>query len=77
MAKISISLDDELYERVRMAAGDNGVSAWLAEAAAAQLRFDVLQEIADEIAEATGGPITKEEIDEVWPWPRSSSTQAA
>ena len=34
MAKISVSLEDDLYQRVRDAAGPAGVSGWLAGAAA-------------------------------------------
>ncbi len=38
MAKISISLDDDLYQRLRMAAGKKGASAWLAEGTSARIR---------------------------------------
>lgn len=76
MAKISISLDDDLYERLRAAAGDAGVSAWLAEAASARLRTEALHEAAATIALATGGPFTDEELDKARAWLRSSSTAA-
>jgi Arc/MetJ family transcription regulator len=76
MAKISISLDDKLYERIRLAAGNEGVSAWIAAMAAARLRKDVLHEVADEIAEETGGPFTEREMEEARKWLRSSSTPA-
>lgn len=68
VAKISISIDDDLYRRVREAAGEQGVSAWLSSAAAARLRNDALREVAHEIAMETGGPFTKEEIDEARRW---------
>lgn len=68
MAKISISMDDDLYRRVRAAAGQKGVSAWLSDLAAARLRSDVLHEVAEEIAMETGGPITEEEIEETRKW---------
>lgn len=74
--KISISLSDDLYGRVRTAAGDLGVSAWLAEAAAARLRRQALHEVANEIAMATGGPLTDEELEEARVWLHSSSTPA-
>lgn len=61
MAKISISLDDDLYQRIRREAGEEGVSAWLAAAATKHLRSNILREVASEIAEATGGPFTEEE----------------
>lgn len=76
LAKISISLDDDLYRRVREAAGKQGVSAWLATAASARLRADALLSVAEEIARETGGPFTEQELDEARGWLRSSSTAA-
>ncbi len=76
LAKISISLDDDLYRQVRDAAGKQGVSAWLATAAAARLRRDVLLSVADEIANETGGPFTEQEREEARRWLPSSSTAA-
>jgi predicted transcriptional regulator len=76
MAKISVSLDDELYEQVRTAAGTEGVSGWLAKAASARLRVEVLRAVADEIARETGGPYTEQELREAGEWLPSSSTQA-
>lgn len=70
MAKISISIDDDLYERLRVAAGTAGVSAWLAEAADARLRAEALHDVAAEIARATGGPFTDQELDEAGAWLR-------
>jgi hypothetical protein len=74
MTKISISLEDDLYERVRDAAGADGVSGWLAGAASARLRADILRAAAAEIAEATGGPYTAEELAEARKWLPSSLT---
>lgn len=74
MAKISISLKDDLYQQVRDAAGSDGVSGWLAAAAAARLRVEALGAVANEIAEATGGPYTEREISEAREWLPSSST---
>ena len=74
MAKISISLEDDLYQQVRDAAGSDGVSGWLAAAAAARLRVEALGAVANEIAEATGGPYTEREISEAREWLPSSST---
>lgn len=68
VAKISISLDDDLYQRIRRAAGNEGVSAWISDAAAARLRKDILREVAGEIAEATGGPFTEQEKEEARKW---------
>jgi hypothetical protein len=76
VAKISVSLDDRLYERVRQAAGSTGVSGWLADAAAARLRADVLREVAQEIAQETGGPYTERELSRSREWLPSSSTPA-
>lgn len=61
VTKISISLDDELYARVRDAAGSGGISGWLADAASLRLRSEALVRVADEIAESTGGPYTEDE----------------
>jgi hypothetical protein len=76
MAKISISLDDDLYNAVRMSAGESGVSRWLGEAASARLRADALLTVASEIADRSGGPYSAQEIDEARQWLPSSSTPA-
>jgi hypothetical protein len=76
MAKISVSLEDDLYRRVREAAGPDGVSGWLADAAAARLRANALRAVADEIAAATGGPYSERELNEARRWLPSSSTPA-
>jgi hypothetical protein len=75
--KISISLEDELYRQVRDAAGSEGVSGWLATAAAARLRREALSLVAAEIADSTGGPYSEHELDEARTWLPSSSTPAA
>jgi hypothetical protein len=74
MAKISVSLEDDLYRRVRDAAGPDGVSSWLADAAAARLRANALRAVADEIAASTGGPYSERELNEARAWLPSSST---
>jgi hypothetical protein len=76
MTKISVSLEDDLYERVRDAAGPNGVSSWLADAAATRLRSNTLLAVANEIAAETGGPLTEDELSEAQRWLPSSSTPA-
>jgi hypothetical protein len=76
MTKFSVSLEDGLYERVRDAAGPSGVSGWLADAAAARLRAEALSAVAEEIASATGGPYTEDELSEAARWLPSSSMPA-
>jgi hypothetical protein len=76
MAKISVSLEDELYARVREASGSEGVSGWLAAAASARLRTDALRAVAEEIAQGTGGPFTDQELAQARRWLPSSSTAA-
>ncbi len=76
MAKISVSLEDDLYRRVRDAAGPDGVSGWLADAAATRLRADALRAVAAEIAASTGGPYTERELSEARAWLPSSSMPA-
>jgi hypothetical protein len=68
MAKISVSLDDELYDRVRSAAGADGVSGWLADAALARLRAETLRSIAAEIADESGGHYTEAELAQAREW---------
>ncbi len=76
VAKISVSLADDLYQRVRDAAGSEGVSGWLAAAASARLRADALLAVAGEIAQETGGPFSEQELEEARRWLPSSSTPA-
>jgi hypothetical protein len=76
MAKISVSLEDELYQHVRDAAGSSGVSGWLADAAAMRLRADALRMVAEDIAQSTGGAYTEHELDAARAWLPSSSTPA-
>jgi hypothetical protein len=76
VAKISISIEDDLYRRVRNAAGSDGISGWLAGAASARLRADALRAVSAEIAEATGGPYTPSELERAGEWLPSSSTPA-
>ena len=76
MAKISVSLQNDLYARVREASGSEGVSGWLAAAASARLRADALRAVAEEIAKDTGGPFTEKELAEARRWLPSSSTAA-
>jgi hypothetical protein len=76
MAKISVSLEDELYQRVRAAAGSDGVSGWLADAASDRLRTDAMRAVAQEIADASGGPYTERELSDARKWLPSSSTPA-
>lgn len=76
MAKISISLEDDLYLQVQDAAGADGVSGWLAAAATTRLRVEALRSVADEIADLTGGSYSDREISEAREWLPSSSTRA-
>ncbi|MQA01022.1 MAG: hypothetical protein GEU80_17190 [Dehalococcoidia bacterium] len=61
--KMSISLDAELGDEVRTAArkAGKGISSWLADAAAAKLRAEALDEWLDEW-QREHGPITPEEL---------------
>jgi hypothetical protein len=76
VTKISISLEDDLYRRVQEAAGDDGVSGWLAAAAATRLRMEALRSAADEIADSTGGPYSDRELSEAREWLPLSSAPA-
>ena len=68
VAKISVSLDDELYQHVRDVAGGAGVSAWLAQAAAERLAAEALLAVAEDIAAATGGAYTETELAQAREW---------
>ncbi len=61
--KLSVSFDPDLGDAVRTAAqrSGRGLSAWLAEAAAARLRSDALAEFLD-AWEAEHGELTAEEL---------------
>jgi hypothetical protein len=73
VAKISVSLDDDLYRRVRQSAGPSGVSGWLAQAAATRLRSEALLATAEAIAGETGGPYSAGELEAARQWLPSSS----
>lgn len=72
MAKISVSLDDELLAEIRAAAPAGNVSRWLAEAAARELRFRALRAYADEV-EADSGPFTEAELAKADKWLSSAT----
>jgi hypothetical protein len=61
--KLSVSFDPDLGDAVRGAAqrSGRGLSAWLAEAAAARLRAEALADFLDGW-EAEHGPLTAEEL---------------
>ncbi|MGH9128100.1 MAG: hypothetical protein ACRDY2_03830 [Acidimicrobiales bacterium] len=61
--KLSVSFDPDLGDAVRVAAGraGRGLSAWLAKAAAAQLRAEALADFLDGW-EAEHGPLTADEL---------------
>jgi hypothetical protein len=70
--QLAISMDEELVSRVKKAAErsrDGNVSAWLADAASAQLRYEEAKRVLDELV-AEGGPISEAVTAEVrrqWP----------
>lgn len=69
MAKVSVSLDDELLAAIREQTepGEDTVSGWLADAAARKLRAQALHTYADAV-EATSGPLTQAEVTEAQRW---------
>ena len=72
MAKISVSIDDELLARVREQSGGN-VSAWLAAAAERRLRSEARSEFVAAV-EAESGPLTEAELARADAWLSSSAT---
>ena len=57
--QLAISMDEELVSRVKLAAErsrDGNVSAWLADAANAQLRYEEARRVLDELVVEQGPP---------------------
>jgi len=66
---ITVSMPIDVAESVRQAAGRGGVSEFITEATRFRLHMQGLQDIADDIAEHTGGPYTEDEraaVDRQW-----------
>ena len=64
-SKVSISLDPVVAERARedIAAGRaKSLSAWLNEAGRARVEHDELSSVLSEIFDASGGPVTEQEL---------------
>jgi hypothetical protein len=67
--KVSVSMPEELTEAVRARTGTGGFSRYVTDAVQAQIRLDLLDELADEF-EAKYGPIPEELVQEAmreWP----------
>ena len=70
--QLAISMDEELVSRVRVAAErstEGNISAWLAEAASAQLRYEAARQVLEELI-AEQGPVSEGVLAQVrrqWP----------
>ena len=70
--QLAITMDEDLASRVKIAAErsrEGNVSAWLADAASAQLRYEEARRVLDELL-AEQGPVSDEVAAEVrrqWP----------
>jgi len=70
--QLAISMDEELVSRVKKAAErsrEGNVSAWLADAASAQLRYEEARRVLEELV-GEQGPVSEATIAEVrrqWP----------
>jgi predicted nucleic acid-binding Zn ribbon protein len=70
--QLAITMDEELVSRVKKAAErsrDGNVSAWLSDAASAQLRYEEARRVLDELV-AEQGPVSEAAVAEVrrqWP----------
>jgi hypothetical protein len=60
--QISVSLPTDLLADIKQAAGPRGVSGFLADAARYRFKMQRLGEVADDIAQTTGGPYTQDEL---------------
>ena len=70
--QLAISMDEELVTRVKAAAEqstDGNVSAWLADAANAQLRYEEARRVLDELVAEQGSPseAAVAEVRRQWP----------
>jgi hypothetical protein len=72
MAKISVSLEDDLLAAIRAEAADGNVSGWLADAARRKLRARALRAYADEV-ERESGPLTPDELGLARTWLSSAT----
>jgi hypothetical protein len=61
---VTVSLPNDLHDRLTEVVGPRGLSAFLAEAAERMLNVRLTKLAADEIAAATGGPYTEQELAE-------------
>lgn len=71
VAKVSMSLDEEVLAQARERVGGRGVSAYVNEAVRRQLRRDALAEVLGQMRSANG-PVPDEQMEEVrrsWPGP--------
>lgn len=75
MAKISVSLDDELLDAIRADAPRGNVSGWLADAADRKLRARALHAFADEVEAATG-PLEARELERARAWLSSATPRS-
>lgn len=65
-AKVTVSLDPGVAERARRDVAEGrarSVSAWLNDAARARLESDDLAAVLAELFDATGGPLTEQELE--------------
>jgi len=75
VAKISVSLDDELLAAIRSDTGPGGVSGWLADAADRKLRAQALRAYADDV-EAASGPFSDIELAQARAWLSSATRRS-
>ena len=71
VAKVSMSLDEDVLAQARERVGGRGVSAYVNEAVRRQLRRDALGEVLAQMR-AANGPVAEEQMEEVrrlWPGP--------
>jgi len=69
VAKVSVSMPEDLTAEVRARTGPGGFSRYVTEAVGAQLRHDLLGELLDEL-EAEYGPVPEELLEQArreWP----------
>jgi transcriptional regulator GlxA family with amidase domain len=60
--RVTVSMPADVAAMIRRRVGARGVSRYVTAAVQRQLEVDALGQLVDELAEASGGPLTTEEL---------------
>ena len=69
--RVTVSMPAEVADMIRQRVGPRGVSGYVTSAVRRQLELDALGQLVDEMSEASGGPLSAEEVGAAAAlWPR-------